>query len=303
MAAATTKPSTGPRVELLYHFCRMQLPVIPLTRAACEKHLSRTFDLFRGKTGPDASWEPYLDNLYPLDWFLACACLDGLPRAWDVLFASRAGRSDLLLVDALRSRAARLYPRDEEKQDSAVAEFWSNLVAPERPGSLPILARFDGQRPLVPWLIRVFQNWHVSQLRRHCHTQALPEDDLALNLPEAADSRWRDVFAQATREWLTGLSEEEVLLLGLRLRHRLSQREVAHLLGVHEGTISRRTDGLRDHCLEHLGKRLVEHGWSGDDLFAFVRSEMHGLLLDEPRLSVDHLAQILARKGKELNPV
>ena len=38
--------------------------------------------------------------------------------------------------------------------------------------------------------------------------------------------------------------DAELLILGLRLRYRMSQRDVAHLLGVHEGTISRQTDKL-----------------------------------------------------------
>jgi RNA polymerase sigma factor (sigma-70 family) len=217
-----------------------------------------------------------------------------------LLFAARAGRSDCLLLDALRARAARLYPRNEERQDSSVTEFWGHLFAPESAGSLPVLARYDGNRPLVPWLIRVFQNWHISQLRRQSGIQALPEDDVALPLPPESDGRWREVFAQATAAWLAGLDDNEILLLGLRLRHRLSQREVAHLLGVHEGTISRRTDALRDECLEFLSKRLLEAGWTGDDLSAFVRAEMFALLIDDPRLAADRLAQILTRQGKRL---
>ena len=292
----------GPRAELLYHFCRLQLPAVMMAAAACARHLQRTFELYRTKIDPQATWDRYLDNLYPLDWFIASACLDGNPRAWDILFASRAGRTDCLLLDALRARAARLYPRDEERQDSAVNEFWSQLFAPERPGGLPVLARFDGQRPLVPWLIRVFQNWHISQLRKNANVQALPEDDLAMPLPagDTGDDRWREVFAQATRDWLSGLDDNEILLLGLRLRYRLSQREVATLLGIHEGTLSRRTDHLRDQCLDFLSQRLVEQGWTGDNLSEFVRTEMHHLLLDDPRLSVDHLAKILAKLGKSL---
>lgn len=296
----TGSSALGPRVELLYHFCRLQLPAVNLGQAACTQHLERTFKLYQGKVGAAAGWESYLDNLYPLDWFVACACLEGNAAAWDALFAARAGRSDCLLLDALRARAARLYPRDEERQESAVTEFWSHLYVPEHPGSLPVLARYDGQRPLVPWLIRVFQNWHISQLRRNAGVVALPEEDLSLPLPETTDGRWREVFAQATRDWLAGLGEDETLLLGLRLRHRLSQREIASLLKLHEGTISRRTDALRDQCLEFIGQRLVEAGWSGDDLFDFVRSEMHGLLIDDPRLSVDRLAHLLARRGKKL---
>jgi RNA polymerase sigma factor (sigma-70 family) len=264
-------------------------------------HLERTFDVFRTKPNVDTSWIHYLDNLYPLDWFLAAACLEGLERAWDTLFAARAGRSDCLLMDALRARAARLYPRNEERQDSAVNEFWGHLIIAEHDGSVPVLRRYDGQRPLVPWLIRVFQNWHISQLRRRAGIQALPEDDLALPLPEAdSDPRWHEAFCQAARECLSDLKDAELLILGLRLRYRLSQREVAAVLGKHEGNLSRQTDQIRDKCLDYISQRLLEQGWTGSDLSDFVRTEMPGVLLDDPRLSIDHLARLLASQGKSL---
>ena len=289
----------GPRAELLYYFCRLQMPAINLLRGRCDHHLQRTFALYQQKVEVPLSWESYLDHLYPLDWFLASACLEGNRQAWEQLFASRAGRSDCLLMDALRARAARLYPRDEERQDTAVTDFWGHLCIAETPGSIPVLARFDGQRPLVPWLIRVFQNWHISQLRKHSPTQALPDDDLAMPMPTQSEiePRWREVFADAARDWLANTPDEEVLLLGLRIRYRLSQREVAQLLKVHEGTISRRTDHLREQCLGHIATQLTEAGWTGDDLFEIIRTEMISLLLDDPRLSVDALAQILAKKG------
>src|SRR5262249_23663316 len=164
MATAQATGFPADRKALLYHFCRLQMPDVALTPAACEGHLRRTFELHRGKAGAAASADAYLQNLYPLDWFLASACLDGHARAWEHLVAARAGRTDCLLLDALRARAARLYPRDEERQDSAVQEFWGHLYAPETADGLSVLGRYDGQRPLVPWLIRVFQNWHISQL-------------------------------------------------------------------------------------------------------------------------------------------
>lgn len=293
-------PQPGPRADLLYSFCRLQIPAIDLSVAACIKHLERTFDLYRAKAAGPTSWQQYLDNFYPMDWFIASACLEGHAKAWECLFAARAGRSDCLLMDALRARAARLYPRDEERQDTAVSDFWGHLFTPEAPGSLAVLARYDANRPLVPWLIRVFQNWHISQLRKHAGTQALPEDEVAANLPGETTGRWREIFAEATCEWLAAVDESELLLLGLRLRYRMSQREVANLLEVHEGTVSRRTDQLRDQCLAYLGKRLTDQGWTGDDLDELIRTEMQNLLLDDPRLSVDQLARILARQGKKM---
>ena len=288
------------RTKLLYHFCHLQLPAVRLTPQQFDTRLQHAFEVYRAKETGSASWEHYLDNLFPLDWFLSAACLEGSTPAWERLFAARAGRSDCLLVDALRARAVRLYPRNEERQESAVAEFWSHLIVPETPGSVPVLARYDGQRPLVPWLIRVFQNWHISQLRQRRGVQPLPEEDIALPLPEEGDGRWHEAFCLAAREYLKELLDNELLILGLRLRYRMSQREVAKLLGVHEGTISRQTTHLRDRCLEAISRQLMAQGWTGDDLSGFVLNEMGNLLIDEPRLSVDSLAGLLAARGKLL---
>ena len=295
----------GIHTTLLYHFCRLRLPRLNLPADAFARHTLRAFELHRVKSareGRGATWEDFFDNLHALDWFIACACLEGLDEGWRALFHARASRTDALLVDALRARAVRLFPRDPERQEEAVAEFWGFLLAGEREGSTPVLARYDGQRPLVPWLIRVFQNKHLSELRHDRGRRPLPEDDLDerdLPFPSDGDDRWHEEFRQAAREWLADLPDSEALILGLRLRYRLSQREAAAVLGINEGNVSRQTAKLRDHCLERIGRRLQELGWTGDDLGGYILKEMDTLLLDEPRLSADRLAALLAARGKK----
>jgi RNA polymerase sigma factor (sigma-70 family) len=296
------EPPDDARISLLYHFCRLQLPTVAVAEPTFRRHLDRAFRIYFPKAEAPLTWAGFLDGLYALDWLVCVGCLEGQTPAWELLFAARTGRSDCLLVDALRARASRLYPRNEERQESAVTEFWSQLIVPETDAGTAVLARYDGQRPLAPWLIRVFQNWHLSKLRQHGSVTALPDDDIAMPLPTAAkaDPRWHDAFIAAAREWLDALPDAERLLLGLRWRYRMSQREVAHLLGVHEGTISRQTDKLRDRALEAIGQRLVAEGWTGDDLEGFILTEMGGILVDDPRLSADELARLLASRGKEL---
>jgi RNA polymerase sigma factor (sigma-70 family) len=297
--------TTEPRTRLLYHFCRLQLPALALPPERFGDHLQRCFGLFRakrGRAGIAADYPAFLDNLYAVDWYLCCTCLENQARAWEILFAARASRADCLLVDALRARAVRLFPRDLERQEEAITDFWGYLIAGERSG-VPILARYDGQRPLVPWLIRVFQNKHISELRANKGVQALPDDELdEHDLPFTSEDngRWHDEFRAAAREWLGDLKDNDLLLLGLRGRCRMKQRDVAHLLGVHEGNISRQTTKLRDTGLDFIGERLRELGWTGDDLSDFVLKEMDSLLLDEPRLGLDRLAALLSRRGKKL---
>ena len=297
-------PSDQSRVALLYHFCRLQLPHVRIAESPFAAHLERSFRIFAPKTpGGSVSWAGFLEGLYAVDWAVCVGCLERANAAWEELFNARTGRSDCLLVDALRARAVRLYPRDEERQDTAVTEFWSSLIAPDTATGLPILARYDGQRPLAPWLIRVFQNWHLSKLRQHSGVTALPDDEIAIPMeatsPNAAP-RWHESFVAAARDWLGGVDDDERLLLGLRWRYRMSQRDVASLLGLHEGSISRRTDKLRDKALEQIGQKLVADGWTGDDLEGFVLTELGALLTDDPRLSADHLGRLLAAKGKRL---
>lgn len=290
------------RIGITFHYCRIQFPSLVVAETVFSEHLYRSIVTYISKAEQSVTWSSFLDGLYALDWTVCCGCVEGLDRAWEVLFNTRTGRSDCLLVDALRARACRLYPRDEEKQESAVAEFWSHLIVPDVVGSKPVLMRYDGQRPIAPWLIRVFQNWHLSKLRKHSGVTALPDDDIAMPLPTAAksDTRWHEAFCLAARDWLGDMNDGERLILGLRWRYKMSQREVAQLLGVHEGTISRQTDKLRDHALDQIGQRLVSDGWTGNDLEGFILTEMGGLLVDDPRLSADQLGRLLQTKGKHL---
>ena len=294
--------AVGAQPALLYHFCRLRLPGVALPLASFERHLGRAFDLYCARETREQripSWPGFVETLYPVDWFLACSCLEGIPRSWESLFACRASRTDCLLVDSLRARAVRLFPRDEERQEQAVAEFWGFLLAGEREGSLPILARYDGLRPLVPWLIRVFQNKHLSD-KRVRQMPLLTDEELEAHagpIPDTGDGRWLEEFRTGAREWLVELSDDEVLILGLRLRYRLSQREVAGMLGIHEGNVGRKTDKLSKTCRERVSAHLQKLGWTGDDLGAYVMKEMDSLLLDEPRFSADRLAALLAARS------
>lgn len=283
----------------LFLFARLQFPRLVLADDLLLTHLERTFQLYQAKQKVALSWQAYLEGLYVLDWYVCVGCLERLEVAWEILFAARTGRTDCLLVDALRFRAARLYPTDLAAQEQAVSEFWSRLLVPDRPAALPILARYDGRRPLVPWLIRVFQNEHISRLRQ-ASDSPLEEDDhfvpADVRPKDSSESHWRELFVQAAQEWLSQLSEEDLLLLGLRWRYRLNQREAARLFGLNEGTLTRRTDKLRDRALSYFRQRLEAEGWTGEDLTPFIFSELGQVLTDDPRLSADHLAYLLARR-------
>ena len=131
MATAGTATDDAPplppmpegRVRLLYHFARLQLPSIAVPEEIFRSHLARTFRLAAGEANAPSGWASYLERLHVLDWHVAVGCLTNQNRTWEILFAARTGRSDCLLIDALRARACRLYPRDGERQENSVTEF------------------------------------------------------------------------------------------------------------------------------------------------------------------------------------
>ncbi len=288
------------RLPLLYHYCRLQRPGLQLNYQQFQSHLQRMYERAR-QMQPTLDWHSFLSQWQALDGFLAAACMEKLEAAWEQLFSAKVGRADRLLIDALRARAARLYPRHEYEQESVVNDFWGQLLVPPVEGSLPILARYDGLRPLVPWLLRVFQNRNISRLRSPGHHHASLSDDDHL---EAADpheaqttSVWHDLFRDAARDWLSSLTDHELILLGLRWRYQLSQREVAHLLKVHEGTLSRQMEKLRERCVTEIQQQLEQQGYTEDDIQSFILSEMASILLDDSRLSLANLGKKLKQLG------
>lgn len=285
------------RFGLLFAFATLHQPRIALSAAAYRRHLER---MHRRASQLVPDWASFLAKVHGLDAFVAAACLENLEAGWDSLFRSPAGRADRLLIDALRQHAARCFPRDVGQQEECLQDFWGHLLVPPSNGSLPILERYDGLRPLIPWLIRVFHNRLISQLRApQARHDGLGEDDGLPDLDEdgMSHSRWEEAFIEAARAWLKQLPEQELLLLGLLWRFRLSQREVAALFGIHEGTLSRKVSKLRERALDHLTERLQAAGWTGDDLQTYVLREMGQVLLDEPRLSLPALAQLCVRQG------
>src|SRR5262249_28869811 len=97
----TDAKAAGVQAGRLYHFCRLRLPGVALPFASFERHLTHAFEQYSAREAREQrqpSRGGFVEALYPVDWFLACACLDGLPRAWESLFAARASRTDCLLV-------------------------------------------------------------------------------------------------------------------------------------------------------------------------------------------------------------
>ncbi|VTS06396.1 sigma-70 family RNA polymerase sigma factor [Tuwongella immobilis] len=288
-----------PQVRAIYQFARLRLPRIQLPwdvfLARFRNAYARTLRTQeRAHTVPPTP-EEYVLRVYALDSYLCFGCLNNDRVAWQMLFQTHT-QADAILHETLRKHLCHFFPRDPDRQDDKLNTFWGNLILAEREGQTPILERYDGLRPLVPWLITVFDNWIRSEQRPT--VRMVQRDEDAPEIAETRDedsgnSQWHELFGEAAREWLSTLEGRNLLVIGLLWVHQLNQRSVAQLLGVHEGTVTRIRQALKTEADEAIIPVLERNGWTGDDLTPFWGSEMASVLNRDPRLSAQAIRKLL----------
>ena len=137
------------------------------------------------------------------------------------------------------------------------------------------LEAFDSFQPGTncrAWLMRILRNAWIDQLRRgRSAGSALPlDEDLAAAPEQAEATAWTDArdllenFSdQRVIEALCSLPEELRLTLYLADVEHLSQREVAEITGVPEGTVKSRTSRARSALSRKLQAYAREMGFLG----------------------------------------
>jgi len=145
-----SRPRPTRHLGLLYFFLRVQLPALRFARQAFDTHLTRAFGVYLPKAGKSVTWPEYFGESLPARLGGVRRLPGGSNAAWDMLFAARTGRSDSLLVDALRARAARLYPRTRRSRRRGDG-VWSHLLVPDGEGRCRCSADMtgNGRSPLA----------------------------------------------------------------------------------------------------------------------------------------------------------
>lgn len=178
------------------------------------------------------------------------------PHAWDRLFAHG---------DALRARARYLFPGNPQAQESAVLEFWGDLLIDG------LLAKYDGTAPLGPWLTRVFvHRQHNAARKRHIRRGGVsyPREVHVGNItppvaPETTPESYYAIAARAARDWVTAADDQTVRSL---------------LLRAPVGTPGRAVYAARGELLAAVRRALEAAGWDGDDPRPLVDPELYAIL-------------------------
>jgi DNA-directed RNA polymerase specialized sigma24 family protein len=216
--------------------------------------------------------------------------------------------AEVVLAQALElgdSRAAEIFERQYmpvvrgiarriggERAVDAVDNFLAELVLP-RDNSPPRIACFHGHSRLSHWLAPVVSNyWHAQMRRQRTIPMDLLPDPVALEQPraEAAESPCEELLQPIFLRGTGAMPSEDRLLLQMLLLDGVPQKELAHTLGIHSGTLTRRRQQAAQSLLGRVWQLVAES--------PHRRRANHCLqlmLAGDDRELREHLAQLLAQ--------
>jgi RNA polymerase sigma-70 factor (ECF subfamily) len=203
---------------------------------------------------------------------LARACAAGSNSAWEI-FLTR-------YREKLYQSALRIAREDSAARDLADTLYADLYGTNAREGQrVSKLASYTGRGSLEGWLRTVLAQEYVNRYRKTKRLVSLDEESeegVQFSAPESeplasADDR----LTQATDEALGSLSGEDRLILSSYYLDERTLAEIAHMLGVHESTISRKIDKLakvlRKQILSGLGRRGLSRRQAEEALEVDVR--------------------------------
>jgi RNA polymerase sigma-70 factor (ECF subfamily) len=210
---------------------------------------------FRGAQTDPGEVEVYLKSLHLEDLALACACSEGIEKAWEFFIAHF--RQDLRHAASamLRGSGRADDARAEELADSLYAELYGvRSSADGRRKSL--FEYFHGRSKLSTWLRAVLAQKQVDLFRTSGRTVSLEAEmegeaprELAARTESISSDPDRDRyigrFERALSAALASLAPRERMILACYYVDQLTLAEIGRLLREHESTVSRQLERLR----------------------------------------------------------
>jgi len=221
---------------------------------------------FGGAQTDPGDIEVYLKSLHLEDLALACACSEGIEKAWEFFIAHF--RQDLRNAASamLRGSGRADNARAEELADSLYAELYGvRSSADGRRKSL--FEYFHGRSKLSTWLRAVLAQKQVDLFRTSGRTVSL-EAEMEGEAPRELASRTESVPADPDREMYIGrferalstslanLTPRERMILACYYVDQLTLAEIGRLLREHESTVSRHLERLRRALREGVTQAL-----------------------------------------------
>jgi RNA polymerase sigma-70 factor len=229
-----------------------------LPTEAFAEGLRRSAEKRFGGAQPDPrEVEAYLKSLHLEDLALACACSEGIEKAWEFFMAHF--RQDLRNAASamLRGSGRADDARAEELADSVYAELYGvRTGADGRRKSLFVY--FHGRSKLSTWLRAVLAQKQVDVFRTTTRTVSLEAEmegespreftgrtGTVRTDPDPDRARYLGRFDRALSAALAGLTPRERMLLACYYVDQLTLAEIGRMLREHESTVSRQLERMR----------------------------------------------------------
>ncbi len=212
---------------------------------------------FGGKQADSSEVETYLRSLRLEDLALACACSQGIEKAWEFFIANFRRDLRIAASSMLRGSGRADDARAEELADSLYAELYG--VRSDVDGRRKSLFEyFHGRSKLSTWLRAVLAQKQVDMFRTSTKTVSL-EDEFEGDGPRELGGRAKSIspesdpdrerylgrFDQALSEALAGLTARDRMILACYYVDQLTLAEIGRMLGEHESTVSRQLERMR----------------------------------------------------------
>jgi RNA polymerase sigma-70 factor len=224
---------------------------------------------FGGAQPPDpGEVEAYLKSLHLEDLALACACSEGIEKAWEFFIVHF--RQDLRNAASAMLRGAGRADdaRAEELADSVYAELYGVRTGADGCRKSPFVY-FHGRSKLSTWLRAVLAQKQVDVFRTSARTVSL-EAEMEREVPSGftghagtvrADpdpdrERYLSRFDRALSAALAGLTPRERMLLACYYVDQLTLAEIGSMLREHESTVSRQLERMRRALRERVTQGL-----------------------------------------------
>jgi RNA polymerase sigma-70 factor len=226
--------------------------------------------------------EAYLKSLHLEDLGLACACSQGIEKAWEFFIAHfrqdlRNAASAMLRVSGRADDV-----RAEELADSLHAELYGvRSGADGRRKSL--FEYFHGRSKLSTWLRAVLAQRQVDMFRTSSKTVSLEEEmegaaplefaGRAQSVRTDSDTdphreKYLGRFDRALAAALAGLTARERIILACYYVDQLTLAEIGRLLREHESTVSRHLERMRRALRDRVTQALQRETPARDGLLA-----------------------------------
>jgi RNA polymerase sigma-70 factor len=210
-----------------------------------------------------AAISSFIDSLRADELVLATACRRGNDAAWAHLIEHYRPRlyaaARAITHDDLRGR---------ELADSAWADLYGLEVREGRRRSL--LDYYHGRSSLLTWMRAVLAQRYVDQIRDSSRTDPLdaapePATPSGDDPPEPERARFVRMLGAALESALAALAPRDRMRLAYYYRHQLSLKEIGHLTGEHESSVSRKLSRTRDDLRREVQRQLTMSGGLSDE--------------------------------------